>query len=126
MVRRAADRGNLTVCESTGETADAARDRQRVLASICRYVRCPRASPIAGAEYRLAGAALCHSPRGDTRTGASHFLWAVLPTFRRMPLGRSCPAASLWRRVTRPVTVTQRGSPAMTATAICDYAAVGR
>lgn len=68
------------VCESAGEAADAARDRRRVLASTGRYVRCPRASPIAGAEYRLAGAALCHSPRGDTRTGASHYEGQRRPT----------------------------------------------
>ena len=80
---------HFAVCESAGETAGEARDRRRVLASICRYVRCPRASPIAGAEYRLAGAALCHSPRGDTRTGASHFSQAELPAFQKSEERRS-------------------------------------
>jgi hypothetical protein len=34
----------------------------------CRCVQCPRASPIAFADYRSAGAALCLSPRGDLHT----------------------------------------------------------
>lgn len=104
-----------TVCESTGAVTDAALGHLRVLTSKSRYVRCPRASPIAGAEYRMAGAALCHSPRGDTRTGVNHP--AAVPRALRV----LCGAGRSMGRTSRASAPSAEGlSIALLGRSLCD------
>ncbi len=62
---------------------------------------CPRAAPTAFAEYRLAGAALRLSPRGDLRTGDA---WQRVDNCEHVlarvgPLSCNSPAAT---RLDRP------------------------